>query len=193
MILFAGATADGSASAESGWETIGDIGQTVGAFGTVIAVLALLGAMRSLQLQRRQTHASEEEVLRAMRYNLMILALQHEKYLPLWGFPPSLPQEEMALRAYLGMMFSYFEAGLRNGRMTERELDQSLSNLFHIKVGRDFWHDHRDVYLESGDPSAVRLARIADRHCPPASRTDEPAAGPHDVSRTRDVTGNDPG
>ncbi len=149
---------------EIDWETVSEIGQGIGALGTVISALALLGVIRSLRLQLRQTQASEEEVVRAMRNDLMIVALENDKYLPLWGYPASLPPKDMALHAYLGMEFSYFETALRNGRLTELELEQVISNIFQLEVGRDFWRNSRVVYLESGDAAALRLARIAERH-----------------------------
>ncbi|MFI5841304.1 DUF6082 family protein [Catenuloplanes sp. NPDC051500] len=141
-----------------------EIGQSIGALGTVISALALLGVVRSLQLQRRQTQASEEEVVRVMRNDLMLVALKNREYLPLWGLPPSPSGREMALRAYLGMEFSYFETALRHGRMTELELEKTCANIFHIEIVREFWQDARVVYLESGDESAAILARIAERH-----------------------------
>jgi hypothetical protein len=149
---------------EIDWGTVSEIGQGVGALGTVISALALLGVVRSLRLQRRQTRASEEEVVRVMRNDLMLVALKNKEYLPLWGLPPSSSTREMALRAYLGMEFSYFETALRNGRMTELELEKTCANIFHIEIVRAFWQDARVVYLESGDASAVTLARIAERH-----------------------------
>ncbi len=83
------------------WQTISDIGQAVGALGTVISALALVGVVHSLRLQHRQARASEEEVVRGMRNDLMLVALENEEYLPLWGFPHALSNREMTLHAYL--------------------------------------------------------------------------------------------
>ncbi|GAB7050916.1 hypothetical protein JCM9534A_60420 [Catenuloplanes indicus JCM 9534] len=146
------------------WQTISDIGQAVGALGTVISALALVGVVHSLRLQHRQARASEEEVVRGMRNDLMLVALENEEYLPLWGFPHALSNREMTLHAYLGMEFSYFETALRHGRMTELELERMLARMFQISTVRDFWRESRIVYLESGDQSAGSLARIAERH-----------------------------
>ncbi|MDR7275840.1 DUF6082 family protein [Catenuloplanes atrovinosus] len=151
-------------AAEIDLQTIGEIGQAISALGTVISALALLGVMRSLQFQQRQTRASEEEVVRAMRNDLMLVALENPGFLPLWGFRSSLSAGEMTQHAYLGMVFGYFESALRNGRMAELELERMLSNMFRMDVVREFWMEARMVYIESGDASAVSLARIAERH-----------------------------
>jgi hypothetical protein len=64
------------------WGELSDVGQALGA---LLSGAALVGAVVSLRLQRRQTQVSAFEALRNVRMQLLQFAIENPQFLRLWG------------------------------------------------------------------------------------------------------------
>lgn len=138
------------------------IGEAFGTISAALSAIALIGIATSLYFQRQQTQVARIEASRAMRMQLMQLALGRPRYLAAWGFDLSDDSERNSEIAYTSMVFAYLKMSYVLGVLTDFELTGSCRIAFQQDSVVNFWRGGREVYLRDSSSTGRRFARLVD-------------------------------
>jgi hypothetical protein len=147
------------------WSHLADIGQAYGAASAVFSALAVAGVAASLIYQARALRLASVQSIRSSHRELLTRVMDDpQTYLPATGFQK---WSEIGIRPeqfiFLTLQFGYFHSALDAGIADENGVrEDMLAPIFTAEVGRKWWRSASWAWLESSDPTARRLGKIAE-------------------------------
>ncbi|MFI1996664.1 DUF6082 family protein [Actinoplanes sp. NPDC020271] len=147
------------------WQELSDIGQAYGAASAILSALAVLGVAASLTLQGRALRAASVHSVRNAHRELLGRVMDDPNtYLPATGFQRwrnagMRPEQWSFLTSYFGYAYAALDCGV----VSEEDMRADIfTPMFAGEVGRKWWSLARLSWLESSDPLARRVGRVAE-------------------------------
>ncbi|WP_211302765.1 DUF6082 family protein [Allonocardiopsis opalescens] len=139
------------------WERLSLIGQTYGAAGAFLSVLALVGVVVTLVFQAQENRRAREETRRQAMAGLLMMAIEDPDLDACWGpVPPDEDVRERRRQLYLNMIVSQWEMSFETRSLPEARLRPIAREMFEGAPGRRFWERAGKVRLETSDSRLTR-------------------------------------